>query len=58
MKERKSNLNGRVVFTVILLLVIAAFILFAIFSRAARRLTAGRCASTTCSPGSRCPSAI
>ena len=32
MKERKANLNGRVVFTVILLLVIAAFILFAIFS--------------------------
>lgn len=32
MKERKANLNGRVVFTVILLLAIAAFILFAIFS--------------------------
>ena len=32
MKGRKANLNGRVVFTVILLLVIAAFILFAIFS--------------------------
>ena len=32
MKERKGNLNARVVFTVILLLAIAAFILFAVFS--------------------------
>lgn len=32
MKERKGNLNARIVFTVILLLAIAAFILFAVFS--------------------------
>lgn len=32
MKERKSSSNARVVFTVILLLAIAAFILFAVFS--------------------------
>lgn len=32
MKERKSSSNARIVFTVILLLAIAAFILFAVFS--------------------------
>lgn len=41
MKERKSNLNGRVVFTVILLLVIAAFILFAIFSPRSAEIDGG-----------------
>lgn len=41
MKKRKSNLNGRVVFTVILLLVIAAFILFAIFSPRSAEIDGG-----------------
>lgn len=41
MKERKANLNGRVVFTVILLLVIAAFILFAIFSPRSAEIDGG-----------------
>ena len=41
MKERKANLNGRVVFTVILLLVIAAFILFAIVSPRSAEIDGG-----------------
>ena len=41
MKERKGNLNARIVFTVILLLAIAAFILFAIFTPRRGEITDG-----------------
>ena len=41
MKERKGNLNARIVFTVILLLAIAAFILFAIFTPRRAEITDG-----------------
>lgn len=41
MKERKGNLNARIVFTVILLLAIAAFILFAIFTPRRAEITGG-----------------
>ena len=41
MKERKRSSNARVVFTVILLLAIAAFILFAIFTPRRAEITGG-----------------